>query len=312
MVGNVAHEQEAATAYRRHHQQRGGTLRTGTHVAYGQREDGGEHDGLKEIVEYQCHQRHGTQIEHRHYHAGHGAHGTPEEHHLGPDRAHHPTAHEAAHHEDDQCQRHHARGVELRHPPRTRDEVHEIAVDGYLGHLVGQQCQQSEHEPAIAQHGPVGSMGPIRLMGLMNHFRQLHSREDQGYQQHQDAHDAVGHGHIARAALLEQELAYQQRRHEAAHAVERLRQVQSARCRLLRAQLGDVGVGRRLQERQAAAYDEQRSEEGIERVARYEGQGTQSEERQSEDDAAAVAIAVDEDAGGDGHQEIAQIGGHLY
>ena len=84
--------------------------------------------------------------------------------------------------------------------------------------------------------------------------------------------------------------------------------------RLLAAQLGDIGIGCRLQEHQSATDDEQAKQKGIETAYRSTGdkqQGTDAEKHQSEDHTTTIAIAIDEDARRYRHQEITQIGGYL-
>ena len=69
-----------------------------------------------------------------------------------------------------------------------------------------------------------------------------------------------------------------------------------------------------LKEHESAADDEERSEIGVEGAGLRPGneeQGADAKEQQTEHHAQAVATAVDEPARRDGHDEIAQIGGHL-
>ena len=51
--GNEAHQQETASAYRCHHQQRRRALGEVAQAAQREREDGGEHYRLEDVVEYQ-------------------------------------------------------------------------------------------------------------------------------------------------------------------------------------------------------------------------------------------------------------------
>lgn len=57
-VGYQSHQEEAATSYRGHHQQRGGRLGEVAKSCEGDGKDRGEHDGLKQIVANQRRQRH--------------------------------------------------------------------------------------------------------------------------------------------------------------------------------------------------------------------------------------------------------------
>ena len=75
-----------------------------------------------------------------------------------------------------------------------------------------------------------------------------------------------------------------------------------------------VGIGGCLQKHQPAAYHEECQQESPECAcldAGYHQQRPRPEEQQTQNYAASVAIAVDKQARGDGHQEVAQIGGHL-
>ena len=56
-IGYQTHQQEAASAYRSHHQEGGCRLRKIAQSRKGETEDGWEHDGLKKIVGYQSYQR---------------------------------------------------------------------------------------------------------------------------------------------------------------------------------------------------------------------------------------------------------------
>ena len=130
----------------------------------------------------------------------------------------------------------------------------------------------------------------------MLYLRQVYLCEDGGNCEHQHTQNGIGYRHIT-TAVAEQELAYGKRGEERAQAVERLREVQAAGGCLAVAQLGDVGVGSRLQEGQAAADDEQRPKEGVERACLGTGdeqQGTQTEQKQSEHHASPIAETVDE------------------
>ena len=56
-IGYHSHQQEAASAYRSHHQEGGCRLRKIAQSRKSETEDGWEHDGLKKIVGYQGYQR---------------------------------------------------------------------------------------------------------------------------------------------------------------------------------------------------------------------------------------------------------------
>ena len=138
--------------------------------------------------------------------------------------------------------------------------------------------------------------------------------EDDGNEQHQRTEDGVGQDDAAAALRVEEELSDGEGGEKRAQSVERLREVQSAGGCLWCSKLRNVWIGRRFEERQSASDDEEADEEGIERAdvrARYEEERTGSEEAETEDDAAAIAPAVDEQSGRYGHEEVAQIGCHL-
>ena len=61
-VGNDAHQKESAAAHRCHHEDGRCALGEAAQSAYGQREDGGEHDGLEQVDAQQGHQRDDAQI----------------------------------------------------------------------------------------------------------------------------------------------------------------------------------------------------------------------------------------------------------
>ena len=61
-IGYHSHQQEAASAYRSHHQERGCRLGEIAQSREGDAEDGREHDCLEKIVAHQGYQRHDAQI----------------------------------------------------------------------------------------------------------------------------------------------------------------------------------------------------------------------------------------------------------
>ena len=155
----------------------------------------------------------------------------------------------------------------------------------------------------------------VFIGGLVAYLRQPDAGEDHGYYEHDDAENGVGQHHLAaRVVAGEEKLAHDERGGKRAEAIERLREVEAARGCGRVAKLGDIRVGRRLEKHQSAPYDEERAQVGVERAglgAGDEEQRADAKEHQAEDDAGAVAVAVDEPAGGNGHDEIAEVSGDL-
>ena len=163
---------------------------------------------------------------------------------------------------------------------RQHDEHHQS--DGHIrvaDH--GQVVQSDVGLLSLAQQGEDDLPGLIALVG--EQLRQ---------------HDERGDGHAA----------------ERAHGIEGLRHVQPSRRRLLVAQREDERVGRGLQEGQTEGEDIQRDTE--ERELLVVGGGDEEEradgiERQSEQDAALIGIAPDEQRRRNGHRGIAAVEGEL-
>ena len=138
-IGYHSHQQEAASAYRSHHQERGCRLGEIAQSREGDAEDGREHDCLEKIVAHQGYQRHDAQIAKHQADADHAAHGTDEEHGGCLDMAHDPAAQESAYHEERQGEGEDERGGAVAHPMHAGDEIDEVGIDGDLGHLVAQE-----------------------------------------------------------------------------------------------------------------------------------------------------------------------------
>ena len=79
-IGNHSHQQEAASTYRSHHQERGCRLGEIAQSREGDAEDGREHDCLEKIVAHQGYQRDDAQIAKHQSDADYATHGTDEEH----------------------------------------------------------------------------------------------------------------------------------------------------------------------------------------------------------------------------------------
>ena len=192
-IGHQAHEHEATASHRRHHQKRRGTLGESSQPTQGEREDGGEHDGFEEIVAHQGAHGEPSQIAQDEQRADHRAHATDEQHAAGLNTAHDPRTHETSNHEERQGAREHHGGCAVGHPTQARDEVDEIAVDGDLGHLVGEQGEESEDEHFVAPQLPQ-LLKTSFILGRVVVFDlgQVHTREHHGDSEHYDAQDGVG------------------------------------------------------------------------------------------------------------------------
>lgn len=148
-IGYHSHQQETASAYRSHHQERGCRLGEIAQSREGDAEDGREHDCLEKIVAHQGYQRYDAQIAKHQSDADYAAHGTDEEHGGSLDVAHDPAAQESAHHEERQGKSEDERGGAVAHPMHTGDEIDEVGIDGDLGYLVAQEGEESEDEHSV-------------------------------------------------------------------------------------------------------------------------------------------------------------------
>ena len=310
-VGYQAHQQEATTTYRGHHQERRGCLGEIAQAREGYGEDGGEHDGLKQVVAEQRHERQLAQAAQYQDIASHTTDGANEQQGGGSHMAHHPAAAKPTHHEEGQGTRKDKRGCAVGHPVHARNEIDEVGIDADFGHLVREQGEQAEHKHLVVgeELADVGAMGLVLGRHLMLDLGQMNSGEHQGDDQHQDAKDGIGHYDIAAGIrIVEQKLADAERGENTAQAIERLGKVQATGGCLLGAQLGDVWIGGRLKEHQATPYHEQASQEGIETAhgsTRDKEEGTGAKQDQTKDHAPTIAVPIDEETCRDGHQEIA-------
>ena len=161
---------------------------------------------------------------------------------------------------------------------------------------------------------PVLGLDCHRIVVL--HLRQTHFGKDEGDDEHHNAQYDVGQSHISQAVatVLEEKLPHCESSKQAAHSIERLREIQTTRGRLACSQLCHIRISSCLQEGQSAANDKECEEEGIESGGLggwHEEQRANTEEDKSEHHAPAIAKAIDEETGGDSHQEIAHVGGDL-
>ena len=278
----------------------------------GEGENGGEHDGFEGITAEQGHERHGAQVENHQQRGDDRSRSTPEEHLLGPYTAHDPTSHETAHHEQSQsAERQNQGGIAGVHPSHLGHVVDEEAVDGNLGHLVGKQGNQAEDKQFMGPEADVVSFAVHFL--LVGYLGQTHPHKSQGGQQYNHTHHGVREGHIAAGPFVlvgKQEDSCQNRGKDASHSVERLGKIQAAGCSFLRPQFRDIRIGGRFQEGQSASDDEQGEQKEIKRhpmLSGNEQQGADAIQQQSQYHAPAVSVTVDEQSGGDGHDEITHV-----
>ena len=264
-IGYHSHQQEAASAYRSHHQERGCRLGEIAQPREGDAEDGREHDCLEKIVAHQGYQRHDAQIAKHQADADHATHGTDEEHGGCLDMAHDPAAQESAYHEERQGEGEDERGGAVAHPMHAGDEIDEVGIDGDLGYLVAQEGEEAEDEhPVIGKE--LGDIAALRLVFrrlLVLDFRQIDTGEHHGDGKHQNAQDGIRYDHIAALLrIIEEELPDAEGGKDAAQTIERLREVQSAGSGLPGTQFGNVWIGGCFEEHQSASDDEEAEEEG--------------------------------------------------
>ena len=264
-IGDHSHQQEAASAYRSHHQERGCRLGEIAQSREGDAEDGRKHDCLEKIVAHQGYQRHDTQIAKHQSDTDHAAHGTDEEHGGCLNMAHNPATQESAYHEKRQSEAEDERGGAVTHPVHAGDEIDEVGIDGYLGYLVAQKGKEAEDEhPVISKE--LGDIAALRLVFLRLHvldFRQINTGEHHGDGKHQNAQDDIRYDHIAALlGIIEEELSDAEGGKDAAQTIERLREIQSAGSGLPGTQFGNVWVGGCFEEHQSASDDKEAEEEG--------------------------------------------------
>ncbi len=111
----------------------------------------------------------------------------------------------------------------------------------------------------------------------------------------------------AAAAAAKDQVAGEQRRQHGAQRIERLHQVQPRRSRFRRADHGDIGVRRDLQQRDAAGDDEQHDQgDAVGRQARRDrhAERARRHDEQADDDRLLIAHPLDQLRRGDRREEI--------
>ena len=243
---------------------------------------------------------------------------------FGADVLHDPTAE-------------HAPGAEEPHAAETEDKtgvgavdarifngiVDEEAVHAGLCRHVDENADPSEEESAVAkQHVEVAvivialgfecrflSLGEFVLLG--RDFGQTNAREHEGDGDDHDADEQIGHGDVGRLALFgEEKVAAGHRSEDPAQTVEGLREIDALFAVFGVAEHGDIGVGRGLEEGESATDDEEAAEEegeGHNLRAGNEEQRPNAVEDKAEQHAGTVAVAANEGAGRQRHEEISAV-----
>ena len=253
-----------------------------------------------------------------HYNEGRGddSHrGANEQHFFRTHAAHYPTANQSAAHEESQSAERQQRGGGMHvHPSVVHYIVDEKAVDGYFRDFIAEQGKNAERERKVL--GKIGHLTgayvAFAVSGVVAHFGQFDTGEDERYGKHHNACIHIGGRHAR--IFAEKEESADERRADAAQPVERLRQIQTAGCRRLVAQFRQVGIGRRFEESKAATDDKQGEKEKFERhnpFAGNEQQRTDAIEYQPENHAVTVSPAVDVESCRNSHREIARVEHHL-
>ena len=225
-IGNHSHQQEAASAYRSHHQERGCRLGEIAQSREGDAEDGREHDCLEKIVAHQGYQRDDAQIAKHQSDADYATHGTDEEHGGCLDMAHNPAAQESAYHEERQGKGENERGGAVAHPMHAGDEIDEVGIDGDLGYFVAQEGEEAEDEhPVVGKE--LGDIAALRLVFIrlpVLDFRQIDTGEHHGDDKHQNAQNGIRYDYIATLlGIIEEELTDAKCGENATQSIKRLR-----------------------------------------------------------------------------------------
>ncbi len=141
------------------------------------------------------------------------------------------------------------------------------------------------------------------------YFGQVDTCEHECDAEHDNSHYGIRNRNIAVIARKE-ETAYNHRGKDAAEAVERLCQIETARSSRLVAKFGGIGIGRCFEHCQSATYNEQRKEKHGKRHAHRSGnkqKRTDAEKQQTHYHSAAVAVSRDYETGRKRHKKISEI-----
>ena len=126
---------------------------------------------------------------------------------LGLDTSHNPTAQETSYHEEGQRYGEDNGREVVAHPTLARDIIDEIAIDGYLCNLIGQQGEQSENEHGMVLKQLLDARALLTvLLGLgMFDLGKVDTREYNGNDQHQNAKDGVRQHNVVGLAIATEE-----------------------------------------------------------------------------------------------------------
>lgn len=152
-------------------------------------------------------------------------------------------------------------------------------------------------------------LGEFVLLG--GDFGQTNPREQEGDDHDHDADEQIGHGDVGRLVfVVEKEVAAGQRADNPSQTVEGLREIDALFAVFGLAEHGDIGVGGGFKEGESAPDDEEAAEEegeGHDLRAGNEEQRPDAVENKTEQHAGTVAVAANEGAGGQRHEEISAI-----
>ena len=329
VVGNQPHEQGShGTADDAHDEERRSDFRAATQTAEGEGEDGGEHDALAEINDEQRRETHAAGRGHDEHGAVGGDEGENGKEAFGADVLHDPTAQHAPDGEEPHAaDTEDAPGVAAIDTGTLHSIVDEEAVHAGLCRHVDEDTDPTEEESTVAeQHMEVAvvviaSGFEYRFLGLSERillggdFGQTNAREHEGDNHDHDADEEIGHGDVGRLVLSgEEEVAAGHRADNPAQTVEGLREIDALFAVFGGAEHGDIGVGRGFEEGESATNDEETAEEEGEvhdLRAGNEEQRADAEEDEAEQHTGTVAVATNEGAGGQRHEEVTAVDHNL-
>ena len=152
-------------------------------------------------------------------------------------------------------------------------------------------------------------LGEFVLLG--GDFGQTNAREQEGDDHDHDADEQIGHGDVGRLVfVVEEEVTTGHRADNPTQTVEGLREIDALFAVFGLAEYGDIGVGGGFEEGESAPDDEEAAEEegeGHDLRAGNEEQRADAVEDKAEQHAGTVAVAANEGAGGQRHEEISAV-----
>ena len=329
VVGNQSHEQRShGTADDAHDEERRGGFGAATQTTEGEGKDGGEHDALAEIDDEQGREAHATGRGHDEHGAVGGDEGENGKEAFGADVLHDPTAQHAPYTEEPHAaETEDKTGVGAADAGTLHGIVDKKAVDAGLCRHIDENADPSEEESPIAQQHVEVAVIVIapgfecRFLGLGEgillggDFGQTNAREQEGDNHDHDADEEIGHGDVGRLAFSgEEEVAAGRRAEDPAQTVEGLREIDALFAVFGGAEHGNIGVGRGFEEGESATNDEETAEEEGEvhdLRAGNEEQRADAEEDEAEQHTGTVAVATNEGAGGQRHEEVTAVDHNL-